>query len=96
MCKQQQYFNNLNLKIITNSKKFWKTIKRLFSNKSKTAGSNIFHENSRIIKDNKKIWHTLNKYFTNLTKNPKFKRTSPALKKKLLKHLPKHFKKSIY
>ena len=44
-----------------------------------------------IIKDNKKIWHTLNKYFTNLTKTLKFKKKSPALKKKSLKHLLRQF-----
>ena len=36
--------------------------------------------------------HTLNKYFTNLTKTLKLKKTSPALKKKSLKHLLRHFK----
>ena len=85
MCKQQQCFNNLNLKIITDSKRFWKTVKLLLSNRSRTEGNMIIHENNRIIKDNKKVSHTLNMYFTNLNKNPELKRTSPALKKKPLK-----------
>ena len=89
---KQQYFNNLNSKSITDTKKFWKTVKPLFSNKSKTANTIILHENNRIIKDNKKISHTLNKYFTNLTKTLKLKKISPALKKKSLKHLLRHFK----
>ena len=34
---KQQYFNNLNFKSITDSKKFMNAVKTLFSNKSKTA-----------------------------------------------------------
>ena len=74
------------------TRKFWKTVKPLFSNKGKTANTITFHENNRIIKDNKKISHTLNKYFNSLTKTLKLKKTSPALKKKSLKHLLRHFK----
>ena len=60
----------------------------LFPNKSKTANTIIFHKNNRIIKDNKKLSHT------NLTKTVKLKKTSPALKKKSLKHLLRRFKKN--
>ena len=58
---KQQYFNNLNSKSITDTKKFWKTVKPLFSNKVKTANTIIIHENYKINKDNQKISHTLNK-----------------------------------
>ena len=88
----KQYFNNLNSKRIKDTKKFWKTVKPLFSNISKTANTIILHENIRIIKHNKKVSHTLNKYLTNLTKTLKLKKTSPALKNKSLKHLLRHFK----
>ena len=86
---KQQYFNRLNSKSITDTKKLRKSVKPLFSNKSKTGNTIILHENNRIIKDNKKISHTSNKYFTNLTKT--LKRNLP-LKKKSLKHLLRHFK----
>ena len=89
---KQQYFNNLNSKSITGTRKFWKTMKPLFANKSKTSNTIIIQENNRIIKDNSKISHTLNKYFTNLTKTLKLKERSPALKKKSLKHVLRHFK----
>ena len=46
------------LKRITDNKKFWKTMKPLFPNKSKTSNTIIAHENNRIIKDNKK-YHIL-------------------------------------
>ena len=52
---KQQYFNNLNCERIAYTKQFWKTVKPLFSNKSKTANTIILHKNNRIIKDSKKI-----------------------------------------
>ena len=88
---KQQYFNNLNSKSITDAKKFWKTVKRLFSNKNKTVNTIIIHEDNRIIEDNKKTSYTLNKYIINLTKTLKLKKISPALKRKPPKHLLRHF-----
>ena len=92
ICIEKQYFKNLNSKDITDTKKFWVTVKPQFSNESKTANTIILHKNLRIIKDNKKISHTLNKYFINLTKTLKLKKTSPALKNKPLKSLLKKLK----
>ena len=97
---KQQYFNNLNSKSIadTNTTSITgtdtKTVKPLFSNKSKTANTIILHENYRRIKNNKKISYTLNKYFTNLPKTLKLRKTSPALKKKSLKHLKSFYQKN--
>ena len=85
----QQYFNILNSKSITDTKKFWETVKPLFSNKI------ILHENNRVIKD-QKISHTLNKYFTNLAKTFKFNKISPALKKKSLNPLKTILSKKIW
>ena len=80
MCKnsekcKKQYFNNLNPKSTTDTKKLWKAVKNFwttektfFSNNSKTANTFISHENHRTIKDSKKISHTLEKCFTNLAK----------------------------
>ena len=50
---KQQSFNNLNSKRIRDTKKFWKSVKPLFSNKRKTANTIILQKNNRIIKDNK-------------------------------------------
>ena len=64
---KQQYFNSLNSKSITDTRKFWNTVKPLFTNKSKTADTTILHEKNQIIKDNKKISQALNMYFTKLS-----------------------------
>ena len=45
--RKQQYFNNLSFKINTDTKKFWKTVKPLFSNKSNTANTIFLHKNNR-------------------------------------------------
>ena len=42
---KQQYFNSLTLKVLRTLKRFWKTVKPLFS-KSKTANTVIFHGNN--------------------------------------------------
>ena len=81
--KALNHTKKLNSKSITDTKKFWMTVKVPFSNKSKAVNTIIFHENHRIIKDNKKISHTLNKCFTNLTKTLKLKQVYPALKTNL-------------
>lgn len=70
---KQKYLNNLNFKSITGTNKFWKTVKPLFSNKSKTANTIILNKNNRIIKDNKNIT-----YFEQILyiydKNPQIKK----------------------
>ena len=42
---KQNYYENLDLKDINNNKKFWATVKPLFSNKSKSA-ENIYLDES--------------------------------------------------
>ena len=49
--KKQKYFNNLKFESITDTKKFWNTMKPLFSNKGKAANLSILHKSNRIIKD---------------------------------------------
>ena len=82
---KQQYFNNLNPSCITDTKKFGKTMKPVFSHKNDPANTIILHENKRRSKDNMKVSSALNKKFTDLTKTFKSRKT-PAFKKKSRKH----------
>ena len=50
------------------SKKFWKTFKPLFSDKSISAERLILVENNEILSDESKIAETFNTYFGNITK----------------------------
>ena len=66
---KKKYFANINISSITDNKKFWKTVKPLFSDK-------IFHKetinlavNDTILSDDQVVAETLNNYFNNIVKN---------------------------
>ena len=62
------YFNNIDIKNITDNKRFWNVVKPFFfADKSKTC-NNILNENDKTIKDVKKIVNKFNKYFGNIKK----------------------------
>ena len=63
---KKNYFNNIDVKDLNDNKKFWKTIKPKFSNKTKTVDTIILTENNKIIKDEKLIAETFKNYFTDL------------------------------
>ena len=65
---QRKYLQNLNPQKLDMSKKFWKTFKPLFSDKSISAERLILVENNEILSDESKIAETFNTYFGNITK----------------------------
>ena len=66
--KKQNYFNSLNEKNIFESRKFWKTLKPVFFNKSIANGNIILVENERVLYNDDKIAEILNNFFPNVTK----------------------------
>ena len=52
---KRSYYENLDLKDITDSKKFWATVKPLFSNKIKSTKYMTLEENGKIISNDKKL-----------------------------------------
>ena len=58
----------MDTKDVTDNKKFWKTIKPLFSDKTKSSNNDITRE-KKVLTDNSEIAKTLNSYFTNLVKS---------------------------
>ena len=63
---KRNYYENLDLKDINDNKKFWATVKPLFSNKVK-SGENIFLDDSgEIIRNEVKVVNVFNKYFVNM------------------------------
>ena len=70
---KKEYLSNLNVKDVTDSRKFWSTVKPFFSDTSKTVNNIILSDNDKMLKDEKKVAKTLNDYFTNLTKKLKLK-----------------------
>lgn len=60
------YYSYLNVKNIIDNKKFWKTIKRFFSNKSCNCENITLIKNGKLLTSDSKITETFNKYFPNL------------------------------
>ena len=68
--EKKKYYNNLDIKIFQDNKKFWKTIKPLFSNKQHNPKRNIvIVENETVISDNKNVAETFNTYFIEAVEN---------------------------
>ena len=63
----KEYFNDLNIKNITDNKAFWKTIKPYFSNKGLNSSSLILSEKSKIVTNDQDIANIMNTYFTGIT-----------------------------
>ena len=53
---------------VTDNKKFWKTVKPLFTDKVQTSSSITLVENEKIITNDSEIAEIFNEFFTNITK----------------------------
>ena len=65
---KKRHFNNLNVKKVTENKRFWKTIKPSVTEKNKTTNNIILTENNQPVREDKAIYQILNTYFANVTK----------------------------
>ena len=70
---KQDYFNNIDIKSASDTKKFWKTIKPYFSNKGLNSNKIFLSEKRRLIKDPVAIATTMNDYFVNITQTIRLK-----------------------
>ena len=66
---KKAYYSNLNVKDVVDNKKFWKTIKSFFSDKSNNFENISLIENSNLLTNDFEIAETFNKYFQNLVPN---------------------------
>ena len=70
--EKRRYYNNLDLNIIQDNKRFWQNIKPLFSDKHKESQRSIvIVENGVIISDNKEVAEKLNTFFIESVENLK-------------------------
>ena len=63
------YYQNLDLKNLTDNRKFWKTIKPVFTDKVQVSQSIILIENGEMVTDDLKIAEIFNDYFANITQD---------------------------
>ena len=66
---KQNYYKNLDLKDINDYKKFWVTVKSLFSNKIKSAEKYFLEEPGKIVKNKVEVANDFNKLFVNVVPN---------------------------
>ena len=66
---KKQYFSNLEPKVITDNKKFWKSVKPLFSDKITVTKIIILIENGEVLSSDTDIVDTFNVYFSNVVQN---------------------------
>ena len=67
--EKKRYYNNLDTKLITDNKKFWKTVKPMFSDKHVSNNKITLLEGDEIISRDKEVAETFNSFFTNAVNN---------------------------
>ena len=66
---KKTYYNNLDMNIVLDNKKFWKTIKPLFSDKNQLNNKIVLIEGDAIVSDDSKVASTFNDYFSGIVDN---------------------------
>ena len=61
--EKRKYYENLDLKLITDNKNFWKTVKPLFSDKQLSSKNIILIEDENIVSENKEVVEIMNDFF---------------------------------
>ena len=67
--EKKKFYNNLDISIMFDNKKFWKYIRPLFSGKSKLKSKITLIKGDEIISDEQKVAETLNTYFIDAVQN---------------------------
>ena len=61
------YYNNLDISLVTDNKKFWKTVKPLFSDKLQSKNKIVLIEDETIISNDNEVAETMNEFFVSVT-----------------------------
>ena len=65
--EKRNYYNNLDISLVTDSKKFWKTVKPFFSDKLQTNNKIVLIEDETIISNDVEVAETMNEFFVTVT-----------------------------
>ena len=63
---KKEFYNNLNVKYITENKPFWKTVKPSFTEKTLKEERITLVENNKVVSDESKLVEIFRKYFVNI------------------------------
>ena len=79
LCKTKtEYFKNLNVKDLSDNRKFWKTIKPYFSNKGLNSIKLLLKKKGNLVSDEKELATIMNNFFINITKDVELKKDSKS------------------
>ena len=67
--KKRFFGGKLNHKVISDNRKFWKTVGPLFSKKAFHKESTILNNNNKIISNNEELAEIFNKHFSKIVEN---------------------------
>ena len=66
---KEEFYNNLNVKYITENKLFWNTVKPSFADKTLKDERITLVENNKVVSDESKLVEIFSKYFGNIVQN---------------------------
>ena len=75
--EKKKYYNNLDIKIFSDNKKFWQKVKPLFSEKSNLKRNITIVENDAVISDKTEVAEKLNTFFIEVVENLEIKKFLP-------------------
>ena len=70
---KEKYFSDINVKGISDNKKFWKTIKAFLSKKGLNTNNMMLVENNEMVREEEIVGNIMNNYFANITTHLKLK-----------------------
>ena len=65
--EKRNYYNNLDISLVTDNRKFWKTVKPFFSDKSQSQNKIVLTEGERIISNDVEVAEKMNEFFVTVT-----------------------------
>ena len=66
---KKDFYDNLNVRNITNNKGFWKIVKSFFSNKAGVNGKVTLIEEDKVVSEDNEVAETFESYFETFTEN---------------------------
>ena len=66
--EKKKFFENIDTTEITDNKRFWKTVKPLFSDEQRSSGKIVLTEGNAIQSNDRVVAKTMNEYFTGAVK----------------------------
>ena len=61
--ERRSYYNNIDISLVKDNRKFWKNAKPFFSDKSQSQNKTVLSEGERIISNDAEVAETINEFF---------------------------------